>query len=165
MPNPAGGRPGQGYPQSDVVPGPSYDASHSQPIAAQHVSHHPAQYASQQPQYARPNHSPSQYPQPMMPPPPQVGPHHFAQPQAQPQAQPSFPSHFAPPTRGLPSTQRSSVMPAPERSSRRPSAFPGADERFAPDVTLPPPSLVAACVFLGGPLFLATMLIAVLALR
>lgn len=139
------------------------------PHASQHPNHAPA-YArqGQQGQSQAPNQG--AHPQSMMPPP-----QHFAQPQPPPQhfAQPSFPPHFAPPTRGLPSTAapaqnpsmpRSSVIPAAARSSRA-SAFPPADDMFAPDATMPPPNLVAACVFLGGPLFLATMVVAVLALR
>jgi hypothetical protein len=62
-------------------------------------------------------------------------------------------------------SQHPGGMPA-ARSSRRVSAMPAAeDDLVVPDVTGPPPALIATCMYLGAPLVLATMAVAVLALR
>jgi hypothetical protein len=143
--------------QSYMVP--SYDASPQPPPVQQYISQYPPAYVPHRQSQPPPNQGGYPHQAPSAQPPPQ----HFAQ--------PSFPPHFAPPMRGMPSTaapalapQRSSVMPA-ARSSRRPSAFPAADDLFVPEALGPPPNLIATFVFLGGPLVLATMVVAVLALR
>ena len=72
---------------------------------------------------------------------------------------PSLPPHFAQQQQAAPSTARASAFPA----RRRPSAPPL--ESIAPVGPVAPQQIVAASVFLGVPLFLATLLVAVLALR
>ena len=142
--------------QSYVVP--SFAPTHAPPV--QHVSQFPPAYAPNRPSQAPPAHGgPSHAPAPSY-----AAPQHFAQ--------PSFPPHFAPPTRAMPSTPpppnvmapRSSAMPMALRTGRA-SAFPSEEDLFVPDETSPPPNLMATCVVLGGPLLLATMVVAVLALR
>jgi hypothetical protein len=77
-----------------------------------------------------------------------------------PTASPSFPPHFAPPVHGAPSTTaRSSVMPPRARSSVAPPA------EAIPMGPADPRAIMTASVFLGLPLFLATLVVAVLALR
>jgi hypothetical protein len=77
-----------------------------------------------------------------------------------PQAAPSFPSHFAPPVHGAPlATARSGVMPPHARSSLAPPA------EAIPMGPIEPRAIMAASVFLGLPLFLATLVVAVLAMR
>ena len=87
----------------------------------------------------------------------QLGPNQGSQPQHF--AQPSFPPHFAPPMHGAPpvATARSSIAP------RRVSAFPAGDADLMPPAE--PGAIMAASVFLGLPLALATLVVAVLALR
>jgi hypothetical protein len=71
----------------------------------------------------------------------------------------SLPPHFAPPIHGAPPiTARSSVMPPRARSS----VLPPPEEVLGP---VPPAQIMAASVFLGVPLALATLVVAVLALR
>lgn len=72
---------------------------------------------------------------------------------------PSLPPHFAQQQRAVPSTARSSAFPGRRRSSDPPS------ESIAPVGPVEPQQIVAASVFLGVPLFLATLVVAVLALR
>jgi DNA polymerase III subunit gamma/tau len=104
--------------------------------------------------------------QPVMAPSGPSAPQHFAQ-QGPDASQPlqlspsAFPSHFAPPRTGAPppiaSTARSSVMPP----RGGPSAAFAATSNAPPD----PGAIVAASVFLGLPLAVATLVVAVLALR
>jgi hypothetical protein len=74
----------------------------------------------------------------------------------------NFPPHFAPPTHGMPQ--------APATTGRR-SRRPGAGVSEAPGSmyeSMPPPTpaaVLAASMFLGVPLALATLVVAVLALR
>lgn len=74
-------------------------------------------------------------------------------------AAPSFPPHFAPPLHGAPvaTTARSTGIPPRMRAS----AFPA--EVDPPPAT--PAAVMAASMFLGVPLALATLIVAVLALR
>ena len=133
--------------QSYMVP--HHDPSRSQ--APPHGSHAPPPHGSQYPPAYAPNvrsqpppAHPSAYPPPQQ---------HFAQ--------PSFPPHFAPPSL---TPRRSSVVP-PATPTFRPSAHPpAADPRDAEELG-PPPNLIATCLFLGGPLLVATMVVALLALR
>jgi len=72
---------------------------------------------------------------------------------------PSLPPHFAQQQQGVPSTARSSAFPGRRRSSDVPP------ESIVPVGPVPPQQILAASVFLGVPLALATLLVAVLALR
>jgi hypothetical protein len=72
---------------------------------------------------------------------------------------PSLPPHFAQQQQGVPSTARSSAFPGRRRSSTPPP------ESLVPMGPVEPQAIVAASVFLGVPLALATLLVAVLALR
>ena len=175
--------------QSYLVPSydPSRGADPSQPLAALLGSPYPppayvpraaqpqpqpqqpyAQAHPQQPQHRPQATQSSGYPQAMqssaypaqrgsMPP----------QPQPQAQAQAQLPAHFAQPQRAMPSAPAGSIAPPAERSSRRADAMPlgPADDLFLPDATSPPPNVIATCVFLGGPLLVATMIVAMLAFR
>jgi hypothetical protein len=72
---------------------------------------------------------------------------------------PSLPPHFAQQQQGVPSTARASAFPGRRRSSAPPP------ESIVPVGPVPPQQILAASVFLGVPLALATLLVAVLALR
>ncbi len=72
---------------------------------------------------------------------------------------PSLPPHFAQQQQGVPSTARASAYPGRRRSSAPPP------ESIVPVGPVPPQQILAASVFLGVPLALATLLVAVLALR
>jgi hypothetical protein len=72
---------------------------------------------------------------------------------------PSLPPHFAQPQQGVPITARASAFPGRRRSSAPPP------ESIVPVGPVPPQQILAASVFLGVPLALATLLVAVLALR
>jgi hypothetical protein len=78
---------------------------------------------------------------------------------------PSFPSHFAPPTHAVPqapvTTARNSKRPRPNALGE--SQAPGAISEPLPPPT--PAAVLAASMFLGVPLALATLVVAVLALR
>jgi len=164
--------PQQQYPPNQYAP----HAPHHVPAQQQHRHapppyDHPQQYSPQPPQVAPYAQHPSYAPPPVAYADSSQPQHFGAQPGAhesqplnfgpnqgsQPQhfAQPSFPPHFAPGMQGAPPTARSSVAP------RRPSAFPS-------EIPMPPPepaAIMAASVFLGLPLALATLVVAVLALR
>lgn len=72
---------------------------------------------------------------------------------------PNLPPHFAQQQQAVPSTARASAFPGRRRSSPPPS------ESLAPVGPVEPQQILTASVFLGVPLFLATLVIAVLALR
>ena len=72
---------------------------------------------------------------------------------------PSLPPHFAPQQQGVPSAARPSAFPGRRRSSAPPS------ESLLPIGPVPPQAIMAASMFLGLPLALAVLVVAVLALR
>ena len=75
----------------------------------------------------------------------------------------NFPSHFAPPVHAAPSTPAVQSVPTTSRSQ-----YPRARTSIEPEELLPPPTptaVLAASFFLGVPLALATLVVAVLALR
>jgi hypothetical protein len=72
---------------------------------------------------------------------------------------PSLPPHFAQQQQAVPSTARASAFPGRRRSSAPPP------ESNVPVGPVEPQQILAASVFLGVPLFLATLVVAVLALR
>ena len=168
--------------QSYMVPSydPSRGADQSQPLPALLGSPYPPPAYASQPQHH------SQQPPPYAPPPPQPSayprggprsggePHQQGStppPQQQPQyGQPALPAHFAQPQRAMPSSPApkiGSVAPPAERSSRQATAMPlgPGDDLFLPAGSAAPPSVFATCVFLGGPLLVATMVVAMLAFR
>jgi len=171
--------------QSYVVPSydPSRGADQSQPLPALLGSPHPppayvprpGEVPQQQPQYAQPQQpqatQSSGYPQAMQssgfPQAMQSSAYPAQRGSMPPPQQAAVPAHFAQPQRAIPSSPAGSIAPLAERSSRRAGAMPlgAADDLFLPDATSPPPNVFATCVFLGGPLLVATLLVAMLAFR
>jgi hypothetical protein len=72
---------------------------------------------------------------------------------------PSLPPHFAPQQQGVPNAARPSAFPGRRRSSAPPP------ESIVPVGPVPPQQILAASMFLGVPLALAVLVVAVLALR
>lgn len=80
--------------------------------------------------------------------------------QALPQGSPAFPSHFAPPAHAAPPPVASSVRSGPQAHA---GLAPAANR--LPAAPTEPGSVMAASVFLGLPLALAILIVAVLSLR